>query len=205
MSELENLQNNRLKKGLTCKIIVIDNFYENPIEVRTMALKQEFMKHDHHPGTRTISFATLEHKAIFQNILRPFGGNIVDFKLSGDNGSFQSTTSLDSSWIHIDGSISSWAAIVYLTPEAPLSSGTGFFQFNDGAMDDNDQTYLNNSKILKYSNKDLTKWKLVDNVGNIFNRIIFYRSDNFHMSLDYFGNTLHDGRLFQVFFFSTEY
>jgi hypothetical protein len=52
--------------------------------------------------------------------------------------------------------------------------------------------------------QDYTKWEMVDRVGNVFNRLIMYRADNYHVSLDYFGKDLHDGRLFQVFFFNTE-
>jgi len=45
---------------------------------------------------------------------------------------------------------------------------------------------------------------MVDRVGNVFNRLIMYRADNYHVSLDYFGKNMQDGRLFQVFFFNTE-
>jgi hypothetical protein len=45
---------------------------------------------------------------------------------------------------------------------------------------------------------------MVDRFGNLFNRMIMYRADNYHMSLDYFGNNKENGRLFQVFFLSTE-
>ena len=52
--------------------------------------------------------------------------------------------------------------------------------------------------------QDYTKWEMVDRVGNVFNRLIMYRADNYHVSLDYFGKDMQDGRLFQVFFFNTE-
>ena len=45
---------------------------------------------------------------------------------------------------------------------------------------------------------------MVDRIGNVFNRLIMYRADNYHVSLDYFGKDMYDGRLFQVFFFNTE-
>ena len=52
--------------------------------------------------------------------------------------------------------------------------------------------------------KTIPNGKMVDRVGNVFNRLIMYRADNYHVSLDYFGKDMHDGRLFQVFFFNTE-
>jgi hypothetical protein len=40
----------------------------------------------------------------------------------------------------------------------------------------------------------------IDNIGNVFNRLILYPGDAFHKSNDYFGNSVEDGRLVQVFF-----
>jgi hypothetical protein len=61
----------------------------------------------------------------------------------------------------------------------------------------------NKSDTDKFS-QDMTKWQLVDKVGNVFNRLILFNSNRFHMSMDYFGDSKENGRLFQVFFFSTE-
>lgn len=52
--------------------------------------------------------------------------------------------------------------------------------------------------------QDLTKWELVDRIGNVFNRLVLYPGHYWHMSLDYFGSDLNSGRLFQTFFFNTE-
>ena len=52
--------------------------------------------------------------------------------------------------------------------------------------------------------QDLTKWEVVDTVGNVFNRLILFNAKRYHMSMDYFGKDKTDSRLFQVFFFSTE-
>jgi hypothetical protein len=62
----------------------------------------------------------------------------------------------------------------------------------------------NKEMYLKLDNQDLTKWDMVDRIGNVYNRLIMYRGDLFHVSLDYFGRGLEDGRLFQTFFFNTE-
>jgi hypothetical protein len=61
----------------------------------------------------------------------------------------------------------------------------------------------NKAETDKWS-QDLTKWKEVDRVGNVFNRLILFNSNRFHMSMDYFGDSKENGRFFQVFFFSTE-
>ena len=83
-----------------------------------------------------------------------------------------------------------------------LSSGTGLYQFEDGTRWEPQSEEKNNEYALY--GQDSTKWKLVDRIGNIFNRLILFNARHYHMSLDYFGNDIETGRLFQTFFFSTE-
>jgi hypothetical protein len=195
-----------------CGLIVIDNFYNNAFETRDYVLKQDFSVKGNYPGQRTISYANEYLKEIIQKYVLPFGGKIIDFPIPKQdgtdsasiyNGSFQYTTSRDRSWIHTDG-FNNWAGIIYLTPDAPLSSGTAFYEFYDGTKCSRDTEILENKKETDNFSQDLTKWKLVDKVGNVFNRLILFNSNRFHMSMDYFGDSKENGRLFQVFFFSTE-
>jgi len=196
----------------SCGLIIIDNFYNNPYETRNFVLTQEFLVRGNYPGQRTISYANEHLKSIIQKYVEPFGGKITDFpipKADGSdsskiyNGSFQFTTSRDRSWVHIDG-YNNWAGVLYLTPNAPLSSGTSFYNFYDGTTCKRDMDILENKVDIDKYSQDLTKWNKVDQVGNIFNRLILFNSNRFHMSMDYFGDKLENGRLFQVFFFSTE-
>lgn len=196
----------------SCGLIVIDNFYNNPYETREYVLSQDFSVKGNYPGKRTISFANEQIKEIIQKYVEPFGGKITEFPIPKEdgidskdiyNGAFQYTTSRDRSWVHIDG-FNNWAGVLFLTPDAPLNSGTAFYQFYDGTSCKRDMEILkNNSETDNYS-QDLTKWNMVDKVGNVFNRLILFNSYRFHMSMDYFGNSKENGRLFQVFFFSTE-
>jgi hypothetical protein len=196
----------------SCGIIVIDNFYKNPYETRNYILTQDFTVRGNYPGQRTISYANQHLKDIIQEYVLPFGGKITDFPMPDEsnmnnnniyNGAFQYTTSRDRSWVHIDG-FNNWAGVLYMTPNAPLSSGTAFYNFHDGTTCEKDQKIMNNKTETDISSQDLTKWQLVDRVGNVFNRLILFDSKRFHMSMDYFGDSKENGRLFQVFFFSTE-
>ena len=67
----------------------------------------------------------------------------------------------------------------------------------------NTKTIDNKPETDKFS-QDMTKWAVIDSIGNVFNRLILFNSNRFHMSQDYFGDSKENGRLFQVFFFSTE-
>jgi hypothetical protein len=196
----------------SCGIIVIDNFYENPYETRNYILTQDFTVRGNYPGQRTISYANQHLKDIIQEYILPFGGKITEFPMPEEsnnynnniyNGAFQYTTSRDRSWVHIDG-FNTWAGVLYMTPNAPLSSGTAFYKFKDGTTCEKDMEILDNKLDIDNFSQDMTKWQLVDRVGNVFNRLILFNSKRFHMSMDYFGNSKENGRLFQVFFFSTE-
>jgi len=195
----------------SCELIIIDNFYNNPMDTRNFILSQDFSVKGNFPGQRTISYANDHLKEMIQKYIEPFG-KITQFPCpkpdNSDakeiyNGSFQYTTSRDRSWIHTD-KWNNWAGVLFLTPNAPLSSGTAFYRFNDGAMCQEDGNQLNNQDEVDKCSQDLTKWELVDRVGNVFNRLVLFNAHRYHMSMDYFGDTKENGRLFQVFFFSTE-
>ena len=69
---------------------------------------------------------------------------------------------------------------------------------------DFEQKIRNNEDKINNATTDFTKWELIDQVGNVFNRLVLFNAHHFHTSMDYFGSNPGDGRLFQVFFFSTE-
>ena len=186
--------------------LIVDDFYNNVDEVRNFALQQDFGVNGNYPGHRTASFITDSAKDLIQDIIRPFAGNVTWW---GDDytGAFQYTTASDRSWIHSDYT-TNWAGVLYLTPDAPLSAGTGLFKLKENGLrswkntehtDEENRNAIHN----KYS-QDYTKWELVDRIGNVYNRLVLYRGDLFHVSLDYFGDSKENGRLFQLFFFNTE-
>lgn len=187
--------------------LIVDDFYGNPEEVRDFALEQDFNVDGNYPGHRTVSFLNDDIKNTIQRIIEPFAGKVTGW--GGEySGSFQYTTAEDRSWIHSD-STTGWAAVLYLTPNAPASAGTGLFRHKETGLTSWDDSQYNEEETLNAPHmtepRDYTKWELVDRLGNKFNRMVLYRSDNYHVSMDYFGKDLYTGRLFQVFFFTTEY
>ena len=206
------LAENISKRVPSCGLIIIDNFYNNEMETRNFILTQEFKVRGNYPGQRTRSFANSDLKDIIQDYITPFGGKIIEFPMPDEtnkddnniyNGAFQYTTSRDRSWIHVDG-FNNWAGVLYMTPDAPVSAGTGFYKYKDGTTYEADIKIMDNKEEIDAFCQDLTKWEQVDKVGNLFNRLVLFNSKRYHMSLDYFGNSKENGRLFQVFFFSTE-
>lgn len=187
--------------------IIVDQFYDDVDAVREMALNMEFKVSGNYPGRRTDPAYTESARNLIQSVLLPGAGKITYWP---DNytGSFQYTTSRDRSWIHADDG-TSWAGVIYLTPNAPLSGGTGLFRHKRTGLERaprNPDGSVNKELLdeINRDSQDMTKWEMTDRIANKYNRLILYRGDMFHMSLDYFGQDLQDGRLFQTFFFSTE-
>jgi hypothetical protein len=116
----------------------------------------------------------------------------------------------------------SHAAIIYLTPNAPPSSGTSFFKSKATGLraaptmadararvgieldEQGAQSALLALEANTYGGKllDRTAWEEVDRIGNVFNRLTVWNAKLIHAATDYFGTDLASGRLFQMFFFN---
>ena len=175
---------------MSIKTIVIEDFYNNPDDVRKFVLNNmEYVTHNYHPGIRTNYNIEMECvKDKIESLLNPLFG-----KIEGISMHFQINTAFDKSWIHKDNYMNNWAGVLFLTPDPPVQSGTDIYlspQINDTT---NDTIY-----------KEDFKWKKQIHIGNIYNRLVLFRSDYFHMSSRYFGNNIENGRLIQLFFIKTE-
>jgi hypothetical protein len=195
-------------------IKVVDNFYDDPDAVRRFALEQEYPIQGNYPGRRTSSFANDGLKHRFESILdlEITSWQMVDRNY---NGSFQICNSQDVTWVHHDAQ--SHAAIIYLTPNAPISGGTTILRDKRYGF-----THIPSVETLaehgidreEYRNyigsigRDYTKWEQVDFIGNVYNRAVFYDGIYYHCSVDYFGRSgdeyMSEQRLFQIFFFDDE-
>ena len=183
-------------------LIIVDEFYNNADQVRGVALDSDFSVKGNYPGARTGPYLNDSIKDAIQKIIKPLGGSVV-FWGTNYTGAFQYTTKDDQSWVHCDH-YNKWAGVCYLTPDAPHSAGTGLFMHKETGLFRKPQDKDLQEK-LNADGGDLDKWELTDIASNKFNRIILYRGDLYHRSLDYFGEDKHTGRLFQTFFFDTEY
>ena len=174
---------------------VVDNFYADPIAVRNFALKQEFVEEkDYYKGCRTKHQYFLPGtKEAFEKIM---GIQIREWESHGMCGKFQYCTAQDSLVYHHDGQ--TWAAMIYLTPDAPYDCGTSLFASKNGARKSSD---ANIRTAFDGGFYDSTKFDLIDSIGNVFNRLFIFDAQNIHAASKYFGQTIEDSRLFHIFFF----
>ena len=98
-------------------------------------------------------------------------------------GSFQYTTKNMKSWIHRD--LTDYAAIVYLTPNANLDSGTAFFKHKRTGCESTfgfDRLDESTKKVVGADSNDMSKWDMTDYVCNKFNRLIIFNGTRCHRS-----------------------
>ncbi len=185
--------------NMRTNIIVIDNFYTNVQGTRDFILSTDFRVKGNFPGARTKSYATESLKKYFEQII----GKKINFEIRPDtyNGAFQYTTKEMKSWIHRD--MTDWGGVLYLTPNAPLDAGTAFFKHKATGLEEvSSSTPVEIKKQMDSDGSDMSKWEMVDYVGNKYNRLILFRGTRSHRSMEYFGDSKHTGRLFQLFFFN---
>ena len=199
-------------------VMIIDNFLTFPKQVRAWVINQDFYdckqftklygKHTDWPGKRTKHVMDLDD--VYANTVLTNVSSIASKQFGLSNISirsyFQLTTKDDGdSWVHQDND-TDLAAILYLNPDAPVYSGTSTYRCKDkekweSYMSTNDG-YNTLKTINRIDNKQLYEdiFEPIDIIGNVFNRLILYPGNTYHKSNDYFGDTLQDGRLTQVFF-----
>lgn len=199
----------KISNNIVPEFLTIDNFYENPDEIRNFALSCDFEEHpQYHKGQRT------EQKFIPKGIKEKFESllncEIEDWKDQGANGVFQYCTAEDKVVYHVDSQ--DYAAVIYLTPDAPASCGTTFFKSGRtglrAAPTTVDSERLNKNKedlsfeMFRNNFYDKTDLETVDVVGNVYNRLVIWNAQLIHAASEYFGDDKHNSRLFHMFFFN---
>lgn len=189
-------------------VIVVDNFYENPDKVREFALSNEFqLNPSYHKGRRTNEvFRPKFLKEKFESLI---GRKIKDWDYYGTNGCFQYCTSEDKLVYHYDGQ--NYAAVIYLTPDAPPESGTTLYRSKHNKLRKITNLDYSQKSFDEYQQEtfptgfyDSTQFEVVDVIGNVYNRLVLWDAKLIHAASSYFGNNLQNSRLFHLFFFDIE-
>ena len=190
-------------------LIVVDDFYENPDLIRSFAMNSlGFQPSDYHKGQRSSErFYLNGTKEKFEKII---GRTITNWDHPNyANGVFQFTTSQDPIVYHVD--TQTYAAMVFLTPNAPLETGTAFYKSKftgatifDGTHNPEEfqKTFKGVSKNLNFY--DSTQYELMDEVANVYNRLVLFNAKRIHAATKYFGDEIENARFFQLFFFDVE-
>ena len=204
-----NLNNVKIYQNFNKRFIVVDDFYENPDQVRDFALNTEkyagglgkgFM------GNRTAdAYFAPQMQQVFENILGMRIANWYDGEYC--NGVFQYCVDGDHLVYHCDGQ--DWAGAIYLTPDAPFDSGTSFYASKRNRQRGGNNTEFDFETAFApekdedpHLNPNL--YEKVDDVGNVYNRLVLWDAQLIHAASSYFGDKPDNSRLFHLFFFNVE-
>ena len=162
-------------------LIIVDNFLDDPDKVRSIVLGLDFDRvQPSVPGVRSHRVGGDLQIEVEDKLKVAFGCKEIIWDMTQDTLCFQSCMEGTETWIHVDSqgeNQGECAAVLYLTPNPVLDSGTGIFESPDHDMN--------------------------IGVGNVYNRLVAYRGKVlYHRSIvPGFGNTLETSRLTQTFFF----
>ena len=94
---------------MSLNLLVIDNFYENPLDVRKTALTLEYEKNGVIPGFRSKhSIITKDLITKLEQIVLPFCGKITNIEPDDSNGTFLYSIENDIGWVHVDLEYRKW-------------------------------------------------------------------------------------------------
>lgn len=197
------------------RIIIVDDFYAEPHQTRTFALSHNYRSAAtyNYPGWQ--SEKMLHSPALLEVFGELTGAPVeVDFE-SFTFGGFRLATEGTGRLanVHADQA-ADWAALVYLTPGAPDSAGTGFFRHRRTALEgpptDAQARAAGYGDAFAYEQAQLipdyadpSAWELVEWVAPTYNRLILFQGCKlYHASLGGAGSTPADARLTHSFFFN---
>ena len=183
-------------------IVVVDNFLENPDEVRKLALSipsEEYEKRGS-VGVRSKPYP-------YGNVYRPIFEKLLGIKTNdsewngdgGTHGCYQWSPAETGQVVHCDAT--DWAGIIFLTPDAPPRTGTWLMKHRETGKTHReeglDDVFIGNS-----AQWDTHPFEKIDDIGNVYNRLILWNGRHLHTAGSYFGESIDNSRLYQVFFFN---
>lgn len=188
---------------------IVDNFYNDPDGVRKFAIEQEYFEGEGSVGFRTRKQFFFDGvKQAFEDIIKrkikSYGEH--GWYCPGINGRFQHCPAGTKTVYHCDAQ--EYAAIVYLTPDAPPECGTSFFRHKATKRRHNKEIDWENGEgnLVFPGNTfvDKTPYEQVDVVGNVYNRLVIFDGGLIHSASEYFGHDINTCRLHHMFFFNLE-
>lgn len=205
---------------------MIDGFYRDPMALRTRALGLPYREHGRGRDGYTGLIASLPA----EEALPPVAAiaELLDLPLectAATQGAIRCITAehyaekVDAypeaarhlGWLHYDGF--DWTALISLCPDAIARGHTSFWRHTGFGLDGfHDpvrvrqvlrETGLTLDELVARVDADFTDptcWQEVGRVAHVFNRLIAFRGEMFHVSSEGFGDSPQDSKMTQNFF-----
>lgn len=187
----QKIKTNLLKFN-SVKVLVVDNFYENPYEVRKLALdipaSSNLRIRGNNPAFRVNAFYEFfDLYKIYDELAREYFPEIMEnyidsfMKMSFMRATFMvnvmQSTDLPAIAPHIDNpSGINLASVIYLNTENECNGGTGFYEYKNKSL------VKENIGIVpkEYVTDSVDDWKLIGIADMKFNRMILYNQSVLH-------------------------
>ncbi len=200
-------------------ITCVDNFFDDPQEVRDLALSLEFSEStSRYPGKRTKNLHVAS-PVYFNYFCKKIMGIFYDFKdksISWEiNTSFQiiepfKNNQLNKGWIHTDDD-QMFAGLIYLNPSPNLDGGTSIFKPKKIGMSAINveqkrnfyETGEENEKVVQDLEQNNEQFIETITFKNVYNRMICFGGEQYHAASSYVSED--EPRLTQVFFVKRVY
>ena len=143
--------------------LVIDDFLDNPDEIRNFLInnKVPFNIEGAYPGKRTSPVDNID----YQNMIIEKLERVLPFKIKMWPLSFSFQLCLDRDETHLHLDPSDWTGVLYLTPNAPIDSGTLLFKED-----------VELKKKLREDDVDgEVRAHVTSTLGNVYNRLVLLR------------------------------
>jgi hypothetical protein len=191
----------------TPSLLVVDDFYADPDQVRQIALLAQYAADlEHYKGLRsTQRFLWPWMREEFSRLL---GVPITEWSKHRANGVFQQTTADDPLVWHHDSQ--SYAGAIYLSPDIALSGGTSFWRdktygcrrrpshpFELARLGVDKAERARGIVYDEYNVEHPDAWELVESIAAVYNRLILWDASLIHSATSYDSGP----RLVHLFFF----
>jgi hypothetical protein len=199
------------------KIIVVDDFYSNPDLIRALALKTDYNSGARYNYPGFLSKKRFVNPQIMKETFEKIVGKNIEVKLE-TFGSFRTMTSKTGTFLNVHVDPADWAALIFLTPNAPLDAGLGIYRHRKTGRvsppTDKEARKLGFEDAQEYEGEivhvhrdksSVNNWELVTYVSPLYNRLVLIRGNClYHAGIKGFGEDIEDARLTHNFFFNEE-
>lgn len=196
-------------------LVVVDDFYPDPREVRRVALGYDYPEVSGPPTFPGRNSVQKYLPAGLDQVVSQVLGAPVSAGSDADSthGKFRITLAADTSryMVHADPTVLDWVGVFYLNPPEQCRGGTAFFRHKGLDSDRTPMTVeelaaygpSSVAELLRQDGNDADKWEHLMTLPMRFNRLIIYRPWLWHSAGEAFGTSLEDGRLIQLVAFKS--
>jgi hypothetical protein len=198
--------------GLRRFLLVRDDFYSEPEQVRGIARSMKYESDEEVTGFMTSQ--VYHPPGIRRRLERVLGVKITRWDEDGHGGNgifyqaFSRGTQKETPGVHYDDPYDDITVLIYLTPGLPADCGTSLWQHRAtglvNAPMQRDARRLNTTLTalrdrLETDSERRSRWIEIDRAGYRFNRMVAYASGMLHSASRHYGSNLGDGRIYQTF------